>query len=377
MHNLHTWWQLSWVSSYSGRGHTVSHKPLLNLFSQNIVPDRSRHRKIGRNRQWSGSNRQRWRNSILHALPSSERRRKYRSDKHCLVVNDVENHRKLQFHRDRIVGNDANSKVMKQRSETAWSTVQNFNRYNLKDATKCSNTMWIRTKLESVWRKTVHRQRDNDLRVWLSNRLSWAVKVVVRSMETLWHFSHSHFRSSFKMTRSLVASLSLYRAACAGSIPHSTKNRVKLGTWQTGSCCNSCGGSWATWSNFAWILASRILVFIHVLTDWMVAPFGPSLSSKSAASRTRRLLAWSTADNVGLPKFNFFWNGFGGGVGVKILGSVLDAVCTNGECRGGHGIWRMLSWEWWCLVLPLLGLLLYLQLHHREVILVWRTFPSG
>lgn len=35
------WWQLSWVSSYSRRGHTVAHRPLLNLFNQNIVPDRT------------------------------------------------------------------------------------------------------------------------------------------------------------------------------------------------------------------------------------------------------------------------------------------------------------------------------------------------
>lgn len=61
------WWQLSWVSSCSRRGHTVAHRPLLNLFSQNIVPDRSCHRKIRRNRQWSGSSRKKWRNSILHA----------------------------------------------------------------------------------------------------------------------------------------------------------------------------------------------------------------------------------------------------------------------------------------------------------------------
>ena len=66
-------------------------------------------------------------------------------------------------------------------------------------------------------------QWDNHVHKLLSGLRSWAEKVVVRSVERFRHLEHSHFRSSSKISRSLVASLSLYFAAGPGSIPHSEK----------------------------------------------------------------------------------------------------------------------------------------------------------
>ncbi len=81
----------------------------------------------------------------------------------------------------------------------------------------------MRRKQVSVWWKRVFLQWDNHVHKLPSSLRSWAEKVVVRSVERFLHLEHSHFRSSSKMSRSLVASLSLYLAAGPGYAPFAEK----------------------------------------------------------------------------------------------------------------------------------------------------------
>ena len=87
----------------------------------------------------------------------------------------------------------------------------------------------------------------------------------------------------------------------------------------------------AALSNLAWMVASKILVFIHALTDWMVAPLGPSRSRYIGEPWHLKLSSCSAAVGKDLPKRSVFCTGLLGGIGVKVLG----ALCDNGECKGG------------------------------------------
>ena len=193
----------------------------------------------------------------------------------------------------------------------------------------------MRRKQVSVWWKRMLLQWDNHVQTLLSNRRSCAEKVVVRNVERLLHLMHSHLRSSSRMSRSLVASFSLYLAAWIGSMPHSEKNRVTLGSCPIGTCCICWSRLLAALSSFVWMVASRILVFIQAFTDWMVAPFGPSRSKYNVDPWHLRLLSCSIAEGGVLPKRSVCWTVLFGGVGVKVLGSTRGALCVKGKCKGG------------------------------------------
>ena len=82
-------------------------------------------------------------------------------------------------------------------------------------------------------------------------------------------------------------------------------------------------------------MASRILVFIHAVTDWMVAPLGPSRSKCIVEPWHLKLLSCSTAEGNVLPNNSVCCTGLLGGVGVNVLGSTRGALCVKGECKGG------------------------------------------
>ena len=101
----------------------------------------------------------------------------------------------------------------------------------------------------------------------------------------------------------------------------------------------------AALSNLAWLVASKILVFIHALTDWMVARLGPSRSRYIGKPWHLKLSSCAATVGEDLPKRSVFCTGLLGGVGVKVLGT----LCDKGACKGG-GIsrsrrTRVAGWE--------------------------------